>query len=779
MESTKGEPLTFLSYDEDQRPASLASAAAYLTGNLRILAHHGIDGSLLAISAQTASAARQVAQRSSGRSLDSVYFCHGIQGRAGSVCSFEIELDDGTCLRVADRCCEHETGYLENILPRTRFKAGSLEGIITTTAPVSRAEGRADRPVGILYSIELRNSQPRSISGQLKLRMTGQCFWVRGSASDWVASPDKIPTWDESAKAIVWSSSTPVALFVAADAQSEQDPDDPAVLVRDLGLDAGDSFRWDVFLTYEDTDASGRPANLSELRKRSGSEWTTATIRYWSAALGEFMASPDAHLSYFTPRAAQEALSCIRIDGNGNVVGVAPSPAPESEKPEYSDILYIAMPALYLAPSLYGRVIAWYASHLHPDDAEQPVDTQARVTPAIMAGLLHRFTGSLQFLDADSGTLSRIETLLHSVLDLLDQEKGLYATEVIRRHQPLMGHELGTNLRCWAAFTMWANVLKASGELQRAAQWQQRAQTAHLAIQEQFAARGPDRSGSLEGGWLWGGFKSVYETTLYALLLWEGDALDLAIAPLLGFCRESDEPWVNTMEYMFSPAYKLVRHRDNTLLWWAPWNRNGLARRDKWTDPSPLARLASVVGDKELDVAISDFRRQVDTNGTLWARDIRSGVRVERSGRELGGAYGIMLYRLLGIRLDCANKTIACLPRTNWRTTNWRGPDYGSVPVAVAYTVGERRAEYTVTNRTQETWTLRVGFRFFKEMEVRAVWVNGEACGDHLVIDEPEWHLVMVSLPLAPSTSVEVGVEMARSVAQYEPITPCTEIGAL
>jgi hypothetical protein len=762
--------LAFVSYNEDQRRASLPQAATYLAGNLRVLAHQGIDGALWAISTQTACLATSDAPVPDGRELQSVYFCQDIHARSGPAAWFEIELDDGRRLVTTAARYDHATGYLNNTIPQTALTAGPLHITISTIAPLSREADQRRRPAGVIYRIELSNTGQQIVSGRLLLRVLGHSYIVRGGVSKWTGNPRRLPAWDDGRKVLVCSSAESVSLVISGGDLFGPDKSDPTCLARPIDLSAGQSLSYSIFLAFE-TDTVQHLPNLAELTGRSVSEWQVATLDYWKEAVGYFTVSWDTRFSDFAARAVQEALCCIRLNGQHDVVGVAPSPTPVDEEPEFSDIMFISIPALYLDPKLYHQIMVWYASNHSVGDPQSPFDARARVTPAVMAGLLYRATGQVDFLRAQPVLVSRIQNLLQSVVERLDVDRGLYPTEVIRRHKPLMAHELGTNIECWAAFNMWSSLLNGLGMTNEAQTWEQRAQALHTAIQREFVQRGPDRIDTPAGGWLWGGLRFMGQSTLGALLYYEDDGLDVAMAPFLGFCGELDRPWINTMEYMFSPCYEFVKRRPDTLLWWEPWNANGLARQEKWTSPSLVARLASVIGDQDLGRTMIAFDRSIDVNGTLWAHAQDRKARTMRSGREMGAAFGVLLQRLLGIGFNASSQTVACQPRRNWRTVEWRGPAGSCVPIAISYAQGEQQAHYVISNRTDAAWKLQVGFQVPRNMQVVQARLDGQPCASQIAVED-DWQDVLVECTLLPRASADVRVQAQHASHLYEPVRP-------
>jgi len=744
----------FISFDQDWEAGALHHLPSYLAGNQRILAQQGIDGAIWAVSVQVASLMDSHKERASLDHADAVYFCNGTQGRSGPACWYEIEMDDGTEISTPEPSHQHQTGYYLGLFPQTSLSAGSLQVTISTMAPVQHMDrGPAQRPAAVMYQIQVANTGRNVESGRLRLRIRGETYIVHGGAEQW-HRPRQSYQCEEDRPVLMLRSEGPLDLIFS--------PEEPATIVAQpqpglsthFELAPGETYSFHVWVMFDHGAGTGDTSGLSALSKAPAEHWMAATVAYWGKRLDAVSVSPPARVSDFLTRAAQECLYCIRVNDLGEVVGVVPSPVPVDERPLFSDILFVCMPALHLEPDLYARVIAWYAEQYAASERAHPLDTQARVIPAIMAGLLHRMAGSTAFLSHKPQTVTHIDRLLESVVECRDSTSGLFPTELTHGYQPLIQYELGTNIECWAAFHWWAQILDCLDMCEQATRWRTLAAETKESIRRSLATTGPGK-----GGWHYGGLRFVAEYRLDPLHYYEHDSLDIAIAPLLGFCSERHRPWLNTMEHMFSAFYELVQSRPSTAVWWEP-AKVGV-RREKHSSPSVVARLASVQDPEELDRAVLALERAIDVNGVLWFRSARGLDRVVRSGREMGAAYLVLVQRLLGLQIDAAQGKITYRPQNPWRVTHCERFIAEAGFISASQAVGRDKAQSLIVNGTARAWDVEVGFRFRKSSEVVRLWLDGQPYEHRATVEEDGYSRVFsVECELPPGAQVAVVIEV-------------------
>jgi hypothetical protein len=721
----------FVSFGEDWEAGALHDLPSYLTGNQRVLAHQGVDGAVWALSAQLASLTGSH-ERHLGDGLEALYFCNGIEGRHGPACWYEIELDDDSDITRAstrDARYHHRTGYLHGLFPHTSLSVGLLDVTVSTMAPVQdMGEGDTWRPPAILYQIQLTNKSSRARTGWIHLHIRGEAYLVQGGADQWHRVRQSFRCEESGLILALRSDGLPDLLFWSEDATLIDAGPRPGVSsCFQLAPDETQSFR--VWVALERAWGDPDNSSLSRLRKMSAERWMSSTTQYWERRLGTASVSPPTPVSAFLRRGAQECFYCIRVNDLEEVVGVVPSPVPIEESSQLSDILFVCMPVLDLEPTMYARVIAWYVEEYAALEAALPLDTQARVVPAIMAGLLYQRTGDTAFFSDHPKTVTGIERLLESVVTHKDGTSGLFPTDVLHGYEPLIQFELGTNIECWAAFHWWAEVLDGIDMHDQAGRWRTCASETKEAIRQSFATTGPGK-----GGWHYAGLRLVAEYRLDPLHYYEHDALDVAIAPLLGFCSVRHRPWRNAIEHMFSPFYELVQSRPTTAVWWKPTLVG--ERKEKRTAPSVVARLAAVHSDQELDRAVLALERAIDMNGVFWLQSTADPERRMRSGREMGAAHAVLTRRLMGLQVDMATGRITYHPWNPWRETRCEQRIAQNGLISAWQACGRTKAQAEVANRTTRDWMLQLGFTFSRSLEVIRVWLDGQLWCDEVEVQE-------------------------------------------
>jgi len=748
--------LTFVSADEDWVVRELPQLPSYLASNQRVLAHQGIDGALWALSAQLGSLGAQRDDGDSPGGSDVLCFCNGVQGRDGPACWYELELEDGGRINTADAQHLHHTGYEQGIFPHTVLSAGSLQLAISTMAPLNHGDGCPPRrPAAILYQIAVANPSGRSVSGWLRLRIEGKAYVVAAGEHGWRCPRQSFQRYEGGLSLTIESAYMPSLVFRAETAASVQAEPEPG-LAAHFALAPGGTCRFGVWLACEPSSASAGSSSVAILREAPPEGWRASTLRYWNTLLGGVSISPPTRLSEFVTRAAQECLSCIRVDAHDEVVAVVSSPVAIADGPQIADLLFVCWPALCVYPALYARVIAWAVADLIAGGLRGLLDTQARVMPAVMSGLLLQRTGNTDLLSCSPETVSGVERLLESVVVHRESDTGLFPSEVMHGREPLIQFELGTNIECWAAFQGWAEVLDGLRRPQEAARWRAQASDLKESIRRSLVVTGPG-----EGGWHYAGLRLVAPYRLDPLHYFEHDALDIAVAPFLGFCSERHRPWLNAMEHMFSPYYELVKSRPSTAVWWKP-TEIGL-RKEKHTAPSIVARLAATQGREEVDRALLALEREIDVNGTLWFRSAAGEEPLARSGRQMGAAYAMLLHRLLGLQVDAQRGQISYRPHHPWRQTACTMPVDGSEVVSAWQAQGRDRAQVLVTNLSARTWRLLVEFRLERALEIERVWLNGQPYGrDACLHDNAGERLLVLECDLPAYAEATAAIEARR-----------------
>jgi hypothetical protein len=761
--------LDFVSYNEDFFHARLADAPTYLTGNLRALAHQGINGALYALSSQTAAITGQPAPSAPSGALESVYFAQEIMGRPGPAAWFELQTGGDPFVPLTDQRFEHVTGYRDGVIPETQIpldhQASGLSAVIRTVAPLVSAPGAAGQPAAVIYALTLVNTEGEPVRGRVGLRLAGDLFRVGGDALEWRGNPGRRMQRDGAANGWSAQADNGISLTVSGRAAWQAGPT-PDLLTLPFDLPAGECLIADCVFAF----ASGGSGDAARLTSSSVADWEKSTAEAWQATFGSLEMTWAGRLPAFTRRSVVESLLCIRVDGEGAVVGLAPSPAPHVERTELADALLIGLPALYLQPGLFVRLLEWCATHPLVTANEPPFDTPARVMPAVMLSALQSKVGDAAVASLSQEALANIGAALETVLPKAERVYGLFPTDVLFGYTPLMAYEFGTNVACWAAFNAWSRALAARGDQEGANQWQERAANLHKAIQRYFAALGPG-----PGGWALGGSRPPSESMVNAFLYFEGDALNIALAPYLGFCPADANPWRNTMNHMFSPSYEqLVLRRKDTMLWWEAWNAHGLERREKHTSPSQVTRLAAVTDDRELEATWERLNEAIETNGTLRGELVVNGARQRiRSGRQMGAAFWILIDHLLGIRWEVASGKLECEPLPAYRTAEWRTPADAAIPVHARFQLGEQRAHYTVENAGTETWHARIGVRFPKIMHVEQITLDGAPCDPTAPAqDDGDWRTYWVDSELRPGARLDVRFTMGWRSESFQGFQP-------
>jgi len=755
----------FQSYNEDIQCADLPRATSYLAGNQLVLAQQGIDSSLLSLHIQTAALGKSP---KNDKVMESIVYSQGIQGSFGSAAWFEIELEGRRLIRLIDPAIEHTTGYEENILPRTRLTLDELEIEVSSLTPIRKLGRGVERMPGLFYSLKIKNPSKEPILAQVRLCLKGSAYLVKGGEGDWWMSQPGLPVWDASLGGWIYPAHKEISLVVKGGKGAQPKFNGCPVLSWEAHLKGDSEQEFTGLFIFKDT------ATIAGQAIQTGSiqDWKAVTIQYWWDILGKFDASWAKQFPAFLQRAVQEALLCVRVDLDGNVVGIAPSPVPVDEYPLLCDVLWISLPALYLQPELYQQMIEWYVGYLVANEKEAAKDIRTRVIPAVMMGLGYRITGRKDLFVETKELSKKVEYLLGSIEGLDLKFSGLYPTERIRKHKPLMSIELGANILCWAAFDLWGRLCSEMGRKEIAARWHQAAQETHSAIQEKCVVRGPGETGFLLAGLIHGDPANPHQHFLY----YEDDALEIAIAPYLGFCSSRTPIWIDTMNYMFTAAYDLVHIIPDTFLWWELWNYHGFERQEKFTYPSILARINSIEdSDVELDRALIKFNQEIGVNGALWEKT-KDGKRLMRSGRLCGAAYLVFLDHILGIRLDGVQKKASFMPFTTWRTADLTFNKEAAIPFEIQYRLGQDRAMFRLVNKTSLPWQVRAGFWFPAGLLLQKVEVNRQT-PPYAPAIEPlnKWQDVLVDSQVAGDDTLEINLEMYRAGLVYSPFSPADQ----
>ena len=754
---------SFKSFTEDIKYAELSQITSYLTGNQLALAQQGIDSALLSMRIQTDSL---VKNPSNGKALESIIYSHGIEGDFGSAAWFEIEFNGGRLLRLTDPAIEHTTGYEENILPRTRMTIENLVIEVSSVTPIRKRGEQVERTPGFFYSLKIKNATSEPLVGQVRLCLKGSVNLINGGKENWSIAQSELPTWDSSLVGWVYPANKEIKMVVSGD--------QGAVPI----FNEYPQLSWDVQLGgYSEQDFTGLflfqntiPSHISrEIDPVSVQDWKSDTIQYWKDLLGILDASWAKQFPDFIQRAVQEALLCVRVDLDGNVVGVAPSPIPEDDYPLLCDVLWISFPVLYLLPELYPKIIDWYLGYISANRFDGSMDIRMLVIPALMMGLGYRTTGRKDLYVEVKELAKKVEDLLESIIGSDLNFPGLYPNELIRNHKPLLSIELGTNILFWAAFELWGRLCSEMGYLDQAVKWRQAAQNTHSAIQRGLVVHGPSDSGFVLAGEKHSNPTNPFQTFMF----YEGDALEIAIAPYLGFCSSQTPVWKDTLKYMFSPAYDVTKIMPDTILWWEMWNYNGVERQEKFTFPSILAKINSIEdNDVELDRALVQFNQEIDITGALWEKT-KNGKRVMRSGRLCGAAYLVFLDHLLGIRINNVQKKAVITPFTTWRTVDLAFSKEAAIPFDLHYRFGQDRAVVQLINKDVSAWQVKVGFWFPADLYCQNLIINGQTQSKSPIIEKlNKWQVVQVDADVAGEDTLEINLAMHRDSLVYSPFSP-------
>ena len=390
-----------------------------------------------------------------------------------------------------------------------------------------------DRLAGIVYSIRIRNDNDSPFEGVVELCLKGIPYLVSGGKDEWRVGQNKMPVWDETNHAWVYAPIQNIQLVVTCGARGFRKIAEYPILCYHIKLKPRSEQQIDCVFSFVVKENGFPHSEAAANHSLDGA--IQQTSNYWKNKLGRYHAAWSKCFPEFIFRSALEAFLCTRLDLNGDVVGVAPSAIPIEVIPELCDVLFTSLPILYLQPELYQKVIAWYVDYLKNNEINWIADTRVLVIPAIMMGLGYRTTGRKDLFLQPDDLYHKVDEILKSVDPKKAYIEGLYLTEKIRRHTPLMQIELGTNILCWAAFHFWEILSLARGNTPEHKFWQEKARHTHAGIQKGMAVRGPGKTGYLLAGLRHGDPTNPINPLLY----YEEDALEIALAPFLGFCLDS------------------------------------------------------------------------------------------------------------------------------------------------------------------------------------------------------------------------------------------------
>lgn len=661
-----------------------AENLSYDIGNNAMLAIHGADGELKAVTAY----------RDTYLTLTAEW--PGVwTAKDNSTCgpySFAVETG-GRKHDLATVDWDLRTGLLDNLVPVTEYSGPQGEFIVrlVTFAPVS-ADG-AERVRAIVHGLELENRSATALAATVHLpRSVNRQPFDRWAQSDSFAHFD---IWLGDAASHACS----VAVTLAPGA---------AVWVPAVIAPAGEG-------AADIVNARGTLA------------WLDQTQAYYRGLLGRLSTPDHPFLAEFHERMFMQALHSIAQSGSGRIAGSNWGSVPPTRMIWTKDFFYSALPLLAADPEFAGKIVAWFDRYgIRPagttDRADRNSDGGAggathsvslSVAAPLLASLIHRQTGETALFRRHPQWRARWGRIFDELAaSRIDPGIWLFSSRYIS-DGPIAGdYHTGSNLAVWRALVGYARLLEdVWGEPETARTYREMAAGVKEALLARTVVDGPLGRQFIE---------AVNRDGSVPAMESDGEESETTLMPYYGFLDDDDPLYLNTMRFAVSVHNLAYRPQFRAISWavgvpsTAPGYNKGLCA---WDDED---RLFGEHG------ALTEMRRLADGDGSLWWWSYGYGDKTVPYGKPVravdgigksawaAGVFGtVFVHRFAGIAYDAPSATLRFAPLPAMGDMAWTDLAMGRHRFSLACTFRPDAVSITVENHNDHAVALRTDLPLF------------------------------------------------------------------
>ncbi|MGJ4851291.1 hypothetical protein ACH6CV_13685 [Bacillota bacterium Meth-B3] len=593
---------------------------------------------------------------------------------------YELELEDGERVSAIERGWSNHTGYISDALPVSFAGHHGLEIRVSSCAPVAR-EGKAmmasaplPGPTGALFTMHVKNTS----SERRVLRVHLRC------------DPIMIDTYRFEDKPLPPHPGEPqryirqeTMIFVKPEGcagihmrhgqwtGTEGQPD----CVRPLALESGEEALVEAQVALAKEYHELMPA-IYELSMRGSGEWLLDTVDFWASLLGELSLGADPLMQKACDlyvRCVIDNFNCLQLNGKGDLISHwQGAPAHNCGTIWGIDIEPTALSVLPVCPELCFKVLEFFAERSRCPAPRYPDhSTPILIAPLLLAGAYYRATGDAEAFVRRPALVRALDSVLEELLSFQAADCVLFSSHYSSDAHVFRKYDHGTNVKVQGALSLYAGLLEALGQKERAGALLSLAADVRTALFDKMSAEGPFGTQFSGGTNLGGGDEDGFylpDGTLY----YDGEDSASCMAPVYGAYGWNQSEWINY-------------HRFARSLWCPNFDAEFSA--DRWFhDGGPLdgtAFISRVGGShtrREMREALEAlFAQDCDETGSVYWWPLGSDAcrGITRCSQGQGSWAQQFVWQWVGVSLDVPARRLSVAPAGLPEVVVWRGMNLG------------------------------------------------------------------------------------------------------